>query len=47
MYTNYLFWGYTLFFKLSQSAVLTDWESSGCYALASGVVASVFLAACL
>ena len=33
------------FKKLSQSAVLTDWESLGCYAFASRVVASVFLAA--
>ena len=37
---------YVCFYKkLSQSAVLTDWESLGCYAFASRVVASVFLAA--
>ena len=33
------------FKKLSQSAVPTDWERSGVYAFASGVVVSVFLAA--
>ena len=36
---------YHFYKKLSQSAVLTDWESLGCYAFASRVVASVFLAA--